>query len=203
MQRLEAVNDILRRVGSLVVSALDTDGTSVQAQAERQLDDVDLRVQSLGWSWNRRELTLPPDESGQIPVASIPTPRGALLELDTRGRSELDGIEVAIDGDFLITLPEMSRQFDADLEVTLIERLPFETVPILFAAWIVAESAYDLNRRYMQDPARDQALAMERAQARVNAMRQAIRLADVNVLDTPGIRSVHGRRRLPAWSIHQ
>ena len=49
MQRLEAVNDILRRIGSLVVPALDTGGTSLQAQAERQLDDVDLRIQSLGW----------------------------------------------------------------------------------------------------------------------------------------------------------
>ena len=49
MQRLEAVNDILRRIGSLVVPALDTGGTSLHAQSERQLDDVDLRIQSLGW----------------------------------------------------------------------------------------------------------------------------------------------------------
>lgn len=203
MQRLEAVNDILRRVGSLVVPALDTGGTSLQAQAERQLDDVDLRIQSLGWSWNRRDLTLSPDATGQIPVTAIQPSRGNLLEIDTRAASEADGIEVVVSDGLLVKLPDMSRIFAADLEVTILERISFGEVPVMFATWMVAEAAFDLNRRYMQDAGRDQALAMERMQARVNAMRQAIRLADVNVLAASDVREVHGRRRLPNWSVNQ
>ena len=203
MQRLEACNDILRRIGSLVVPALDTGGTSLHAQSERQLDDVDLRIQSLGWSWNRRGLTLSPDATGQIPVTAVPASRGDLLEIDTRAGSASDGIEVVVSNGLLARLPEMSRIFTSDLEVTVIERIPFEEVPVMFATWMVAEAAFDTNRRYMQDAGRDQALAMEKMQARVNAMRQALRLADVNVLATPDIQSVHGRRRLPNWSVYQ
>ena len=199
MTTLEAVNDILRRVGSLVVPSLDTGGTSVQAQAERQLDDVDVRIQTLGWHWNKRRLTLTPDEGGEIPVASIPTPRGSLLEIDTVGPTS-GMIEVVVEGGKLTRLPDMTTTFDADLEVEVIERLAFSQVPLLFAAWMVAEAAFDLNRRYMQDVARAQALASERMQARVNAMRQVIRLADVNLLDSTDVRAVHGRRRLPYWS---
>ena len=201
MLRLEAVNDILRRVGSLVVPSLDTGGNSVQAQAERQLDDVDLRVQSLGWHWNTRRLSLTPNEGGEIPVASIPTPRGSLLEIDTAGMSHNDTIEVIVKDGLLCRLPEMTTTFVSNLEVEIVERLPFDEVPILFATWMVAEAAFDLNRRYMQDAGRDGALGMEKMQARVNAMRQAIRLADVNLLKTDDVRAVHGRPRIPYWSL--
>lgn len=201
MERLEAVNDILRRVGALVVPALDTGGTSIQAQAERQLDDVDLRVQSLGWHWNRRTLTLSPDESSQIPVASIATPRGGILDLDTAGETEAYGVEVIVKDGLLTLLPDMTQEFESDVTVEIVERIPFNEIPVLFAAWMVAEAAFDLNRRYMQDTTRDQALVAEKQQARVSAMRQAIRLADVNVLKSDDVVSVHGRQRLPNWSV--
>lgn len=204
MNTLDAVNDILRRCGYTVVPALDTGGNSLQAQAERQLDDADIRIQSLGWHWNRRRLTLSPDEDGEIVVAdAIETPRGPLLEIDAAGVSLRNHVEVSLRDGKLFRLPDMEATFDSDLEVEVVERLPLVEVPIMFAAWMIAEAAFDLNQRYLDDREATAALASERAIARVNAMRQAIRIADVNVLDADDVRSVHGRRRMPHWSVVQ
>ena len=98
-------------------------------------------------------------------MTAVHASRGDLLEIDTRAGSASDGIEVVVSNGLLARLPEMSRIFTSDLEVTVIERIPFEEVPVMFATWMVAEAAFDTNRRYMQDAGRDQALAMEKMQA--------------------------------------
>lgn len=62
MTKLDAVQEILRRSGLYVPPALDTDGASAAANAERVLDAEELAVQSRGWHYNtRRKVQLSPD----------------------------------------------------------------------------------------------------------------------------------------------
>lgn len=205
--KLDAVNAVLRRIGLLVVPSLDTGGTTVHAQVERTIDDAELRIQKIGWHWNTRHVTLEPD-NGIISTKEVPAQRGPLLEIDTAGISAALGIEVGLDFSSptgegrLYKLSDGDFQFSGSIEAVVIERLPFEQIPGLFSSWIVAEAAFDMHRRHGGDRMRDEALIVERQQARVNAMRQEIRLADVNVLDSAHHRAILGRRRLPKWSVY-
>lgn len=52
MTTLEAVNKILRALGEPKVSALDTGGASIEAEAEDFLDDASEEVQRRGWMTN-------------------------------------------------------------------------------------------------------------------------------------------------------
>lgn len=52
--KLEAVNGVLRRMGKLRVSSLDTGGTTTHAQIERMIDDAADRIMAQGWNWNRK-----------------------------------------------------------------------------------------------------------------------------------------------------
>ena len=52
MSKLEAVNEMLEAIGEKPVAALDTGGTSTAADAERVLDRIDRRIQSMGWPEN-------------------------------------------------------------------------------------------------------------------------------------------------------
>lgn len=59
MTTLEAVNEILEAIGEPAAAALDTGGTSIEADAERTLDKIDKRVQRWGWAVNEQdEVTL-------------------------------------------------------------------------------------------------------------------------------------------------
>jgi hypothetical protein len=64
--KLEAVNGVLRRMGKLRVSSLDTGGTSTHAQVERMIDDAADRIMSQGWNWNRKlAVSVAPIATGQ------------------------------------------------------------------------------------------------------------------------------------------
>lgn len=52
MTPLEAVNKILRTIGEPKASALDTGGTSIEAEAEEFLDDANTEIQGRGWMTN-------------------------------------------------------------------------------------------------------------------------------------------------------
>lgn len=61
INKLQAVNEVLQRVGKLPVKTLDTGGTSTHAHVERVLDQANDMIQSQGWAWN---------EKVDVPVAS-------------------------------------------------------------------------------------------------------------------------------------
>jgi len=52
--KLQAVQEIMRRVGKLPADELDTDGASVASHVERALDDASLSIQNEGWWWNTK-----------------------------------------------------------------------------------------------------------------------------------------------------
>lgn len=68
--KLLGVNRMLRWVGERNVSALDTGGVSIQADAERVLDDVTLRVLARGYDENTRLSVALTASAGAIAVPS-------------------------------------------------------------------------------------------------------------------------------------
>src|SRR3990167_1097615 len=62
LTKLDAVNEMLEAINEPIAPALDTDGTSEVAEAERILDRISTRVQSRGWPENTLfSKTLTPD----------------------------------------------------------------------------------------------------------------------------------------------
>ncbi len=54
MTKLEAVNEVLEALGEPPVTALDTSGTSLEAQAENTLDRIVTRIQKRPWAINEK-----------------------------------------------------------------------------------------------------------------------------------------------------
>lgn len=52
MTKLEAINEMLEWIGQPPVTALDTGGTTDEAEAENTLDRISQKVQQRGWYWN-------------------------------------------------------------------------------------------------------------------------------------------------------
>mgnify|MGYP003658117834 CR=1 FL=1 len=53
--KLQAVNEVLQRLGKMPVKFLDTGGTSTHAHVERLLDNASDMVQGQGWNWNSKD----------------------------------------------------------------------------------------------------------------------------------------------------
>jgi len=67
--KLQAVQDVMRRVGKHPADELDTDGVSVAAHVERALDDANLTIQNEGWWWNTKydiEVTLDANKKAEV-----------------------------------------------------------------------------------------------------------------------------------------
>jgi hypothetical protein len=53
-QKLQAVNEVLQRLGKLPVKFLDTGGTSTHSHVERLINNASDMVQGQGWGWNTK-----------------------------------------------------------------------------------------------------------------------------------------------------
>ena len=70
--KLQAVQEVMRRVGKLPADDLDTGGSSVESHIERALDDALLQLQGEGWWWNTRyNVALTRDAAGKVEVGRI------------------------------------------------------------------------------------------------------------------------------------
>tara|TARA_R100000654_G_scaffold14485_3_gene31214 strand:+ start:1216 stop:1833 length:618 start_codon:yes stop_codon:yes gene_type:complete len=199
---LEAVNQVLRRVGKQVVASLDTGGGSLAAYAERELDDASKAIQSEGWSWNTRnsiektadssnEYVLSTFEAGSLPILSVSTPNS-------------DEPNVAIEGPKLLNRTNNTTVFDENTTLTLdyVFQQPMVNIPGPFSTWIVSHAALKLSRQFYSNPDVEQLIAAEILDARRIALRDEIRVAEVNVLETTELRQVRGRPRMRDRSIN-
>lgn len=80
MTKLDAVNMVLSGINEYRVTALDTNGTSVQADAERYIDDSTRYFCAMGWPCNTRRSVAYTPSGGSFEVtvpASVIRIRGA------------------------------------------------------------------------------------------------------------------------------
>lgn len=195
MDKLTAVNEVLRRVGLPPVSALATD-SSAAAHAERFIDSVDRSVQSRGWHFNRRRgVTLSPDEF----TSKIAVPTGT-FHIDTDGTSR--HVDVTVSGGYLFDLENNVDTWSQDLVVAYVQKVAFTDLPEAFADYVVTEAAYQFNRFHKKDPALDKMLS-EELPVRWTRLRQADNeQSDVNVLETGEMAQMRGRPRMRDRSVY-
>lgn len=136
MTKLDAVNRILRRAGRLPVTALDTGSGSDAGQAERILDEVDLQVQSEGWTYNTiRDVLVSPDQNGNI----NPIPGVIHIDSDAEDRH----INVVKIGNFLYnnTAGENTPTWTENIKVRYTLRFSFNCIPYAVRVLIAEEAA--------------------------------------------------------------
>lgn len=195
MTRLEAVNAVLRRLGMTPVSVLGlTTGNSPEAQAVRFLDDADVACQSTGWHFNKKiDVELTPDAS----TGKIAVPAGSYFRLDTYGSSA--NIDIRVKDLLLYDITNNTDVFTSSLRVSYFERVDWTDLPETFAAYIVSEAAFALNRAHKNVGSLD-ALLMEEIQRRkVECKREDNEHSDTNVLRTGEMDLLRGRQKT-YWS---
>lgn len=195
MNKLDAVNNVLRRVGVLPVSALDTGGPSAAGHAERFIDAADTSCQARGWHFNtRRGVLLSRNGSNKIAVPAN------TFHIDTDGQSR--HIDVTVVGGFLYDIENNTDTWSQDLYVTYVAKTDFTDLPEAFADYVVTESAYQFNRFHKKDKELDQVLREELNVRWIRLKQADDDRADVNVLNTSEMNQMRGRPRMRDRSVY-
>jgi hypothetical protein len=216
--KLEAVNDVMRRLGKLAVGALNTDGNSTEAHVERFIDDASGRVMKSGWAWNTKfDVEVTPGGDNKVTVTGLALESDADIEIyhvDTDAESV--NVNVMRQGDYLYDLGENQDTFEnySTLKLRYIYERPFTEIPPQFTDWIVSIASFKYNQQFMRehsgvkpykaraDQSVSQSLMLEMQQAKVEAMREELRMTDTNVLNTAEMKQIRGRPRMHNRSIY-
>lgn len=192
MLKLDAVNQCLRALGWTGVRALDTDGISDAAIAEQTVDEMSLKIQTMGWYYNtRRQVPLTPDSAGNIAL-----PDGCIT-IDTDGVDAWR--EVTQLGDRLYDLDNNTNIFTVtSLSCTYTLNYQFGCIPEPIQEYITAMAAHAHNERYQQSLTRRQvarqSLIQEIARAKAVAMRFEDSTSDVNFVNSVEMLILKGQR---------
>jgi len=191
MNKLDAVNLVLRKAGLYTVSSLDTNGASDAAEAERCIDEKELQIQLAGWHYNMREnVTLEPDEA----TSKIYLPPGCLT-IDSDDFDAWRNITQL--GDHLVDRDNNTDTFDGELRCSYTLRYTWDCIPIEVRNYIAHEAAVAFleSRPLTREKAyRVSRLDVERDKARTLALQINGDREDVNTLNTSSARSMRGGR---------
>ena len=201
MDKLTAINAIMRRLGKPVAAALDTNGTSTQAYMERQLDDAIRQIQQRGWHWNAKyDVDVTANASGQLDVSTL---EGAaeVFHVDTYGEDA--PTDVVRQGDFMYDrVKKSTTEFSGTTKLQYVYEVTWDQVPPAFQDWAIGQASLNFNRFYGGDRSRDQVLDMDLQDSRTRAIQDETRISDINILDTEGMRQVRGRPRMQNRSVY-
>lgn len=202
MDKLAAINEILMRCGLGTVASLDTGNRSDAALAEIVLDEVDLRIQGKGWSYNIREnVELEYDGSGYIMV-----PSGTIW---IRSGGQDAWRDVAQVGGKLYDRDNNTDVFTSNLYCDYCLRYDIECIPFEVRQYIVVAAAEEYLTRYgdrLMGPraafAKLQLIQKSLRSARTDAKRFEAETGSHNVLSTVEHKTAIGwRQRIPGWNV--
>ncbi len=202
--KLQAVNNVLRRLGKLPVDALDTNGTSTHAHVERMIDDSATAVQGEGWYWNTKFDVEPPlDGDSKLNVSQLEAKDGGgywnIYHVDT---DYSESKNVVRKGDYLYDIDDNTFVFSGTVKVRYTYERDFAEIPDAFQNLIVSKASFNFNRYYLGNPSLEGALSLEMQSAQRLVNREEIRQADVDVLGTNNMSQIRGRPRSPYRSIY-
>lgn len=193
MNKLAAVNLILSKAGLNRVPTLDTNGNSDAAEAERVLDEEELRIQTEGWHYNMREnVELTRDDASE----KIYLPVGCIT-IDSDNSDAWRNITQI--GDHLYDRDENTDEFEegTTLLCSYTLRYSFECIPIEVRTYIAVAAAKTFveNRPLTREKfARLQLLERDVDRARTTALQINGDREDANTLNTAGARAIRGGR---------
>lgn len=169
--RLEAVNTLLASIGESPINSLDT-GLVESETAERQLDETNRSIQSMGWVFNtERGITLQINERGQVPV-----PEGIL-------RIEVEGKDILRRGNFLYDRARHTDQFTSPQVVSVVWGFDFEDLPEAARQYIMLRAAQQFQSRFVGDASMDAFLARDAQQAWITLKDYDGETADASIFD--------------------
>lgn len=174
MTKLQAVNEMLESLGVAPVTALDTNGTTEEAEAETILDRYTDRVLSMGWSCNtadEREFAV---SGGEIDMSGVYS--------FTMGKY---GDDYAIKDGKLYDPVNDTSTFTANVSLRhVVFSLTFTQIPDHVARLIVAEAVMAFVRYKKQDIAEDRRYAAMREEAMRHAKSVDAQISNVNIFQT-------------------
>lgn len=188
---LDVVNDMLGLLGERRVSAVDEPHPMIP-NALSKLGTATAWVQADMWWFNVEYPTLTP----QVPSGEILVPN------DTASCDSLTQYpRLAVRGNRLYNLDDVTDVFTAALRVRLHRVIPFDDCPLLARAYIAARAKLDFQKDYDGDSMKAQILAQEVKDSYARLHSEHIRNAKANLLYKPSVlqklQAIVGGR--PAW----
>ena len=188
---LAVVNDMLGLLGERRVNAIDEPHPMIP-NALAKLETATAWVQADMWWFNVEYPTLTPQAgTGEL---LVPNDTAACDSLTQYPR-------LAVRGNRLYNLDDVTDVFTAPLRVRLHRVVPFDDCPLLARAYIAARAKLDFQKDYDGDSMKAQILAQEIKDSYARMHAEHIRNAKANILHRPSVlaklQSIVGGR--PNW----
>lgn len=187
LTKLTAVNRMLYAINERPVPALTTGGATIEADAERFLDDYNDVVQTYGWPENTRFYEdLAADGTGIITVPSD------TLKIWPSGRNEYRTI--VLQGDQLYDMNNNTLDFGANITIQFdrVRRMGFENASPSLKELILTTATCYFQQRVRGSMSMDAMIQQERALAEMMADRNQSRLARRPINLQPIIATMRG-----------
>jgi hypothetical protein len=188
---LDVVNDMLGLLGERRVNAIDEPHPMIP-NAIAKLDTATAWVQADLWWFNVEYPTLTPQAgAGEL---LVPNDTAACDSLTQYPR-------LAVRGNRLYNLDDVTDVFTAPIRVRLHRIVPFEDCPLLARAYMAARAKLDFQKDYDGDSMKAQILAQEVKESYARMHSEHIRNAKANMLYKPSVmqKLTHIVGNRPAW----
>ena len=174
---LDVVNDMLGLLGERRVNAID-EAHPMIPNAVAKLETATAWVQADMWWFNVEYPTLTPQAgTGEL---LVPNDTAACDSLTQYPR-------LAVRGNRLYNLDDVTDVFTAPIRVRLHRVVPFDDCPLLARAYIAARAKLDFQKDYDGDSMKAQILAQEVKESYARMHAEHIRNAKANMLYKPSV----------------
>ena len=174
---LAVVNDMLGLLGERRVNAIDEPHPMIP-NAIAKLETATAWVQADMWWFNVEYPTLTP----QVGTGELLVPN------DTAACDSLTQYpRLAVRGNRLYNLDDVTDVFTASIRVRLHRIVPFDDCPLLARAYIAARAKLDFQKDYDGDSMKAQILAQEIKDSYARMHAEHIRNAKANILHRPSV----------------
>ena len=141
--RLEAVNIMLSAAGEAPIASLTTQAGVDSTMAEQILAETEKAVQAIGWGFNMRKVTYPPDATGAIVL-----PENVIrIDADDYGLTHL----TLRSGKVFDMVAGSAVLFTSSITVTVVELLEWDDLPESARQYIIKKSARIFVDRFVAD----------------------------------------------------
>jgi hypothetical protein len=143
--KLAAVNVLLQSISESPVASLDTSLSVDVAAAVQAIDEMDRKIQTKGWHFNREDaLTLSPSEDGTISL-----PANCVWVSNAYWTSTGLAVRVAQRGNSLYDRDNHTYLFTQEVTVDMVQKLTWEEMPE-YARQAITEAAVDVFQVRLQ-----------------------------------------------------
>ncbi len=154
--KVEAVNRVLRAIGEKPVAALDTGGSSLQAEAERIIDESTRTIQEAGMEENTQVCTTLTASAGAITIPST------ALRIQSAGSSQHRHFRAK--GTVLFDLDGWTATFGTAeaVQVLIVHLVPWAECQPMMKEKIIADAELRAQRYLRGNPMKDGELQQQR-----------------------------------------